>query len=315
MSIGIVVAANRGKSRVLLNLMWENTVMLRRLLLSVLVAALPLGWAQSSGNSFRFSIIGDRTGTAVRGVYEQTWREVERLKPDFVINVGDTIQGKNDKTAEAEWKQIRAILNLHKRVPFFMVPGNHDVWDEFSENLWKRETGRPTSYSFDYQNAHFVVLDNSRTTRLSDTQLKFLEDDLKANQQRRPKFVFFHQPYWLVYLKLGTGAFPLHRLARQYGVDLVVSGHGHTFQRVTRDEVTYIEIGSSGAKVTSKFGLGSFYQHALVTVRGWRFNVMVKELDQPHGKGRSFNAQDWNGDETPLLPAPPPAKRSKASKL
>ena len=47
---------------------------------------------------FCFSILGDRTGDANQQVYEQVWKDVDSLHPDFVINVGDTIQGGNDAT-------------------------------------------------------------------------------------------------------------------------------------------------------------------------------------------------------------------------
>jgi 3',5'-cyclic AMP phosphodiesterase CpdA len=79
---------------------------------------------------------------------------------------------------------------------------------------------------------------------LGPAQLKFLEEDLQKNRNRRPKFVFFHKPFWLVLLKAGNTGFPLHALAKQFGVDYVVSGHGHQFVRLVRDGVTYMEVGS-----------------------------------------------------------------------
>ena len=53
-------------------------------------------------DSFRFAILGDRTGEAQRGVYEQVWKEVAAESPAFVMSVGDTIEGMNDASAEAE---------------------------------------------------------------------------------------------------------------------------------------------------------------------------------------------------------------------
>jgi predicted phosphodiesterase len=265
-----------------------------RPLVLLILAICARAQAPEPANDFRFSIIGDRTGSAVPAIYEQVWRVVDRLHPAFVVNVGDTIEGVDDDTAEAQWKPIRAFLDRYKKYPLYFVAGNHDVWSAISQKLFERETGRPTYYSFNYQDAHFVVLDNSRSLDLGLDQLQFLEADLKANRERHPKFVFFHQSFWLIFLKAQSGAFPLHRLAREYGVDYVITGHGHFFARMVRDGVAYMQMGSSGAKMTPDFALGVFYQHASVEVRGAAATIRIKELDAPFGKGRSFAAEDWD---------------------
>jgi len=268
--------------------------MRRRCFVFLLLTACAWGQAQAPLNNFRFSIVGDRTGSAVPAVYEQVWREIDRLHPDFVINVGDTIEGRRDEFAEAQWKSVRAFHDRYKQYPFYMAPGNHDVWSAISAKIFERESGHPPFHSFNYQNAHFVVLDNSRTLDLGLDQLQFLEADLKANRERDPKFVFFHQPFWLTFLRFESGEFPLHRLAREYGVGFVFSGHLHFFQRLTRDGITYIQMGSSGAKIGPQFSAGAFYQHALVQVKGAEARVTIKELDPPYGEGRSFAAEDWD---------------------
>src|ERR1700689_5924010 len=120
-----------------------------------------LAWSQP-GNDFRFCILGDRTGDAQPGVYERVWRDVDSLHPDFVINVGDTIQGGNDATAEAEWDVLRPLWERYK-YPFYFPPGNHDIWSAQSRKIYEKETRHPASYGFDFENAHFTVLDNSQT--------------------------------------------------------------------------------------------------------------------------------------------------------
>ncbi|HVX65149.1 MAG TPA: metallophosphoesterase, partial [Bryobacteraceae bacterium] len=191
----------------------------------VLVTLAVLARFAAPAGDFRFAIVGDRTGEANAAVFEQIWREIGRLRPAFAINVGDTIQGGDDVRAEAEWREAARAWSRFA-FPRYFTPGNHDIWNDLSRRLYERETGRPPSYSFDYEGAHFTVLDNSSGTELSAEQLDFLERDLAAHRDRDPKFVFFHKPFWLVFLKLGSGEFPLHRLARKYGVDAIVSGHG-----------------------------------------------------------------------------------------
>ena len=234
------------------------------------------GAGAQSKNDFRFAIVGDRTGSAQPGIYERIWREIGQEKPDFAINVGDTIEGGSDERARSEWRELRPIWSRYG-FPFYFTPGNHDIWSARSLEIYKTETGRPNYYSFNYQDAHFTVLDNSRSLDLTDSQLKFLEDDLKANQERRPKFIFFHKPYWLAFLKLGSGEFPLHQLARKYGVNYVISGHGHQFVRLARDGTVYMEVGSSGGKMKGdEFEKGWFYHHVLGTVKATEVDLSVR---------------------------------------
>lgn len=243
-----------------------------------------------SGNDFRFAILGDRTGIANQKVFEQIWLEIANERPDFVINVGDMIEGGNDNTAEAEWLALRRTWDRFK-IPLFLTPGNHDIWSETSRSVFEKQAGHAPPYSFNFQDAHFTVLDNSGSLNLSAGQMQFLERDLLENRNRRPKFVFFHQPFWLIPLKFQSGEFPLHQLARKYGVDYVISGHDHQYVRLARDGIVYLEAGSSGGKLKGDgFEQGWFYQHALVRVKGTRAGITIKEIGPPFGKGRVLNA-------------------------
>ncbi|MBL8295473.1 MAG: metallophosphoesterase [Bryobacterales bacterium] len=251
-------------------------------------------------NDFRFSILGDRTGGAQPQIYGRVWREVDMLHPDFVINVGDTIQGGKDATAPTEWQELRPLWQRYSHYPLYFTPGNHDVFSDTSRALYEKETGRPSFYSFNYQDAHFTVLDNSRTSDLSAEQIEFLEKDLAAHKDKNPKFVFFHKPYWIALLKLGSGEFPLHQVARKYGVQHIISGHGHQFVRIVRDGIAYMEVGSSGGTMQRAleqghgFKEGRFYHHVWGRVKGSKVELTIKELDGAKGAGRIFKAEEWD---------------------
>jgi len=280
-------------------------------LLAAAVLAAALATPGSPENDFYFAILGDRTGGAAPEIYGRVWREIALLHPAFVINVGDTIEGGDDARAEADWESPRAVWRRYAPYPLFLVPGNHDVWSEPSRALYEKHAGRPLTYSFNHQNAHFTVLDNSRTLELSPDQLRFLAADLEANRERAPKFVFFHKPFWVAYLKVGSGEFELHRLVRKYGVSYVVSGHIHRFTRATRDGVSYITVGSSGAAIGKSapgddlFRKGSFYHHVWIRVRRAAADFTVKELAPPAGLGRMFPAGDWDEQGPHFDPADP----------
>lgn len=252
-----------------------------------------LGAASEPKNDFHFSILGDRTGDAEPQVYERVWRDVDLLHPDFVINVGDTIQGGNDATAQAEWRALRQLWDRYK-YPQYFTPGNHDIWSAASRKIYEKETGRPAFYSFNYQEAHFTVLDNSGTENLSDLQMEFLARDLAENKDRDPKFVLFHKPFWLIPVKFQSSEFPFHQLARKYGVRYVISGHGHQFVRLVEDGIVYLEAASSGARLKGQgFAKGWFFGQVYVSVKGSKVGMTVKEIGGPLGKGRMFKAEEW----------------------
>lgn len=260
--------------------------------------------APAPANDYHFAILGDRTGEAQPGVYEQVWREVDQFHPDFVINVGDVIQGGDDAAAAREWQSVRDLWRKYK-YPLYFTPGNHDIWSAASEKLYTQYTGHPPFYSFNYQDTHFTILDNSRTSNLSDEQMRFLEQDLDRNRSAAVKFVFFHQPQvWLIPLKFQS-EFELHKLLLNHHVTMVVSGHTHQFSRLEKDGIVYLCVGSSGGHLRgSGFDNGWFFHHVRAAVHGSQVTLTVKEMDSPGHKGRIFAVSDWSDNA--------PAKRPPA---
>src|SRR5437879_3991634 len=193
---------------------------------------------------FRFAILGDRTGGALPGVYEQAWQETAAERPAFLVTVGDTIEGLNDATAPAEWQETEQILRPHRRFSIYLTPGNHDIWSAVSERLFRQYARHAPHYSFDYAQAHFTILDNSRSEEYSTEELAFLEEDLKAHRTQPVKFIFSHRPSWLIGVALRNPYFALHQLARQYGVQYVIAGHIHQMLHAELDGVTYIYMAS-----------------------------------------------------------------------
>jgi hypothetical protein len=251
-------------------------------------------------NNFHFSIIGDRTGGANPEIYDRVWREVDLFHPDFVINVGDSIEGGNDERAGQDWAALHQIWARYKKYPLYFTPGNHDVFSDASRKLYEKETGRPASYSFNYQNAHFTVLDNSGSDELPEAQVEFLRRDLEQNKERSPKFIFFHRPFWIPYVIFKNREFPFHQIAKKYGVAYVICGHMHQFMRMAQDGVVYMVVGSSGASMKrglnagQGFEQGWFYQHVRVQVKGSTVQATVKEVDSEAVNGRVFKADDWD---------------------
>jgi 3',5'-cyclic-AMP phosphodiesterase len=249
----------------------------------------------SSSDEFHFVILGDRTGGAVPGVYEEAWRQANRDHPDFVISVGDTIEGGDDLTLDAQWQQIVHILAPYRRYRLFLTPGNHDVWSVASAQAFEKYSKRPLHYSFDYRQAHFTVLDNSRSDTMPAEELAYLQKDLQIHQKKPIKFILSHRPSWILQVVLGNPDFPLHRLAKRYGVKYVIAGHVHEMLHFEVDGITYLSIASSGGHLrgSKRYEDGWFFQHTLVTVRDASVNFKIKELGPPFGHSRVTQPADW----------------------
>lgn len=263
--------------------------------IAVLLLCLVRSAANPPPNSFRFVILGDRTGEAQPGVYEEVWQEAAVEDPAFVVTTGDMIEGLHDATAQTEWHELDRTLEPYARFPLYFTAGNHDVWSAASERLFRQHSAHALHYSFDQGEAHFTVLDNSRSEELSIAELAFLENDLKAHAEQPVKFIFSHRPSWLFSAALHNPNFALHRLARQYGVQYVIAGHVHQMLRLDLEGVTYISMPSSGGKLRTSedYAAGSFFGHALVAVRGRDIDFQIEEMKPPYGQGRVTKPADW----------------------
>ena len=259
--------------------------------LAVAAAILP-GAAETP---FTFVILGDRTGEAQAGVYEQVWKEAAAERPAFVLSPGDSIQGLEDGTAEREWQEVARIWKPYSRCPLYLAPGNHDIWSATSEKLYVKYSGHPTHYSFDYGQAHFTILDNSRSDELSDAQLAFLEQDLKAHAGAAVKAIVSHRPSWIVPVVLRDPEFRLHKLARQFGVKYVIAGHIHQLLRFELEGITYLSVPSAGGhlRLSKAYKDGWFFGHARVEAKGPELDITIEEAKAPHGEGRVTKVSDW----------------------
>ncbi|MCX6631263.1 MAG: metallophosphoesterase [Candidatus Solibacter sp.] len=232
-------------------------------------------------DNLHFVLLGDRTGDVQPGVYERVWRALAATQPAFVLAVGDTVQGGDDATAEAEWREARRMLEPYRRIPLYLAPGNHDIWSEASERLFRQYAGRATHFGFDSGGAHFTVVDNSRSDAWPEGELAWLESDLREHAAAPVKFVVSHRPSWLLDAALGSPNGPLHRLAKRYGVCCVVAGHVHQLIHAELEGVTYLALPSAGAhlRLNARYEDGWFFGWTGVEVRGREVTFQVHALD------------------------------------
>jgi len=241
-----------------------------------------LAMALSAGAAYRLVILSDRTGGHQEGVYPSIIREINLLQPDIVVTVGDQIEGYGDdmEMMSAEWDTLLAMLDALD-APVYLTAGNHDIWSDDSEELYRQRTGHEPYYSFDYEGTHFVILDTSRIEaweQVEEEQLAWLASDLAETAPEDQIFVVYHKPLWLMTVGSG-GSDPVHELLVEHGVDGVFTGHFHHFFSDTYDGIPYASIGSSGGAMyrneTEPVARGEFFQFCWLTVDDDGFELAV----------------------------------------
>jgi len=126
--------------------------------------------------------------------------------------------------------------------------GNHedDSTEGFSEYMSKFGLSQ-TYYSYDYQNVHVLVMDTDRNGYSSgSSQRNFVQNDLQSastNPNIKWIIVYLHKPLYTSPNSCGSSSCSntgsentnlrngFHPLFDQYGVDLVLQGHVHNYQR------------------------------------------------------------------------------------
>lgn len=124
-------------------------------------------------DNFQFVIIGDRTGGANQeGTFKLAMGQLELLQPEFVINVGDLIEGYSDDRAElnAEWDEVDGRIKA-TGIPFFHTPGNHDIANKTAQTVWRDRYGA-SRYYFVYKDTLFVVLDTEDPPREAPADIR-----------------------------------------------------------------------------------------------------------------------------------------------
>ena len=202
----------------------------------------------------RFAIVGDRTGGARAGVFEQAVERVNLLGPDFVMSVGDFIEGQIEDEAkvQAQWDEFLAIAG-HLQAPLFLVPGNHDISNAAMAKVWRERFG-PAYYHFVRGGVLFLCLSTEDPTRgrMSAEQADYVARALEANREVRWTLVFLHQPLWLAEEKArkegkdaATGWPAIEALLadRPY---TVFAGHTHTYTYEERGGREYFILATCG---------------------------------------------------------------------
>jgi serine/threonine-protein phosphatase CPPED1 len=210
----------------------------------------------NAASTFRFAIVSDRSGGPRDGVWEKAMDQLNLLQPEFVMCVGDLIQGMttNADVMNKQWKELNGWVGK-LQMPFFYVPGNHDIANETMQKRWMEQFGR-RYYHFIYKDVLFVVLDTEdqagkggggkgRGPKFGPEQTAAVKKILADNAKVRWTFVFFHRPVWNSKNVEATGWLPIEEAlqGRKYTVFV---GHEHIYEYQLRHGMKYFTLATTG---------------------------------------------------------------------
>ena len=203
----------------------------------------------------RVWVVGDsgRANSAARAVRDAYVSFTGARATDMWLMLGDNAY--NDGTdTEYQAAVFDTYPELLRQAPVWPTLGNHDghsassasqsgpYYDIFTlpknAEAGGLASGTEAYYSFDRSNIHFIVLDSYDSNRsASGTMLSWLENDLATSQQDWLIAFWHHPPYTKGthnsdtesnLIDMRENALPL---LESYGVDLVLSGHSHSYER------------------------------------------------------------------------------------
>ena len=223
----------------------------------------------ADAEQFQFAVVSDRTGGHRPKVFSQAVQRINMLQPEFVVSVGDLIEGYTikEEVMAKQWKEFTGYID-QLQMPFFYVPGNHDLTNKELNADWTRRFGRKY-YHFVYKNTLFLCVnsEDNMASNVSAEQTEYFEKALAENKDVKWTMVFLHKPMWTdkVLEKNGWAAFEKTLEGRKY---TVFCGHVHRYQKFVRNGMNYYQLATTGGGSRLRGpAYGEFDQVAWITMK------------------------------------------------
>jgi hypothetical protein len=235
-------------------------------------------------NSLRFAVIGD-SGTGDANQYRLAARLVafrHAFPFELVLMLGDnTYGGESARDFQQRFERPYKPL-LDAGVKFYAALGNHDtpnqrMYKPFNMDGRRFYTFRPKS------GVRFFALDSNY---MSKEQLTWLDRELGSSGSEW-KIVFFHHPLYSSGGRHGSDYAlrdQLEPLFLKHGVNVVLSGHDHFYERIKPQNGIYYFVSGGSAKLrrgdiekselTAK-GFDQGYHFMAIEIAGDEFHFQV----------------------------------------
>jgi predicted phosphodiesterase len=216
--------------------------------LSLMVQGQQLTLPLHSG-SVRFAAFGDMgTGTTPQYELSGTMNSFHAKFPfDFVVMLGDNIYGGNSPTDFSRKFEMPYKLLLDQGVKFYASLGNHD--NAAVEKAYKPfNMNGQQYYSYKKGNVQFFALDSNY---MDPKEVAWLTKELQ-NSGADWKICYFHHPLYSSAAFHGSSLELrqiLEPLFVQNGVQVVLAGHDHVYERIKPQNGIYYFVAGSGGEL------------------------------------------------------------------
>lgn len=232
-----------------------------------------------------FLVIGDNEG--INPAFDEFITAAKKSNAKLLIHTGDLSSG-------GQREELIQVKNLLTSLPFKYYPvlGNNDAGpaNAYNTQNYQEVFGSELYSSFDFQNSHFILLDNSnRKVGFSDAELAWLAQDLENAKSSAHIFIFMHRPFALPLAAITgddetktsrTSNAKFVELINKYKIDHIFTGHLHNYFTYDLGGVETTISGGGGAVPQSLLGgtASAYYHYLEVTIDGADVNIEVKKL-------------------------------------
>lgn len=221
-------------------------------------------------------VYGDsRTG---HDIHEKVVGAILEFEPIAVFHTGDLV---DDGTDADQWETFNEITSdLLEITDFYPALGNHERNSDLYYSSFELP-GNEQWYSVDVNNIHFIILDSDVDLSIDSEQYEWLGVDIKGITDDIEFIVaiFHHPPF-------STGPHEedekglresIVPLFEEYEVDIVFSGHDHSYERSLYNGIYYIVAGGGGAPLYDQERTSAVSQKFL---KSYNFCVIEVEEDK-----------------------------------
>jgi hypothetical protein len=232
-------------------------------------------------NRFMFAIFSDLYGGEREGVFAVAMDQLQMLRPELVLNIGDLILGGTEDLDRlgADWDEFDAKI-AGMTAPVFNIGGNHDLTNPVMREFWENRYGA-RYYHFVYKDVLFLMLDSEdletqrmqevyqararaietfqsdpgqwteteyfnmperRTGAIRAEQANYFRQVIADNPDVRWTFLLMHKPVWRDDDAAEFQSIESTLSDRPY---TVINGHYHSYSLTERNGRDYIHLGTT----------------------------------------------------------------------